>query len=370
MKKMIHQKKMEANSIQAKGISPVIVFIAGLMLLCVSCNDIVYTEPEFPVERDAKWEIVSDVLYFNVVYDLFVYKSFILMVAYDNRTGTVLKVYDKGTGQLLKDMIHYGRGPGEVLSLAFNNVMIEGSNMVFHDFVKGSVITFPLDSLIESSTVSVAERALSVPAWCNYAATLEDNKVLYVMSQSPLYAKTDDMSRFRLVDENGKLLDEYDEASVQDAEKMYTLASVASRYAVSSERNKLAIGTFLGTVLEIYSVDDGIEHLATRYFAEPDFEYVPGSYDWNERTVLGFNDIFADEKCLFTSYDGEINPYYNDEERLTFTKIAVFDWNGSPRELISTDYRIEKLCYSESENTIYAAVADLDGIMYLAKMKL
>jgi len=55
---------------------------------------------------------------------------------------------------------------------------------------------------------------------------------------------------------------------------------------------------------------------------------------------------------------------------LTFTKIAVFDWDGSPRELIRTDYRIEKLCFSESENTFYAAVMDRDGIMYLAKMKL
>ncbi len=370
MKKVIHQKKMEANSIQAKGISPVIVFIAGLMLLCVSCNDIVYTEPEFPVERDAEWEIVSDVLYFNVVYDLFVYKSFILMVAYDNRTGTVLKVYDKGTGQLLKDMIHYGRGPGEVLSLAFNNVMIENGNMVFHDLVKGSVISFPLDSLLESSAASIAERKLSIPAWCSYAATLEDDRVLYIMSRSPMSGKKDDVSRFRLVDEDGKLLDEYDQSPIQDVAKMYTLSSVASKYAVSPERDKLVIGTSLRAVLETYSVDDRIVLLAMGYFAEPDFEYVPGSYDWNERTVLGFNDIFADEEWLYTSYDGEVNPYCHDEERLTFTKIAVFDWEGNPLELIHTDYKIERLCYSETENTIYAAVADLDGIMYLAKMKL
>ena len=367
---MIHRRKMVVNSIHSKCIGPVTVFMAGLIVLCVSCNDTVYAEPEFPVDREAKWEIVSDVLYFNVAYDLFEYKSYILLVAYDNRTGTVLKAYDKETGRHLKDMIHYGRGPGEVLSLAFNNVMIENGNMVFHDLVKGSVISFPLDSLLESSAASIAERKLSIPAWCSYAATLEDDRVLYIMSRSPMSGKKDDVSRFRLVDEDGKLLDEYDQAPIQDVDKMYTLSSVASKYAVSPERDKLVIGTSLGAVLETYSVDDRIVLLAMGYFAEPDFEYVPGSYDWNERTVLGFNDIFADEEWLYTSYDGEVNPYCHDEERLTFTKIAVFGWDGSPRELIRTDYRIEKLCYSESENTIYAAVADLDGIMYLAKMKL
>lgn len=41
-----------------------------------------------------------------------------------------------------------------------------------------------------------------------------------------------------------------------------------------------------------------------------------------------------------------------------------------PLEFIRTDYKIERLCYSEAENTVYAAVADRDGIRYLAKMPL
>ena len=68
--------------------------------------------------------------------------------------------------------------------------------------------------------------------------------------------------------------------------------------------------------------------------------------------------------------DGEVNPFMNDGDRLTYTKIAIFDWEGNPIELIHTDYSIDKMAYSEAENTIYAAVTDRDGIMYLAKLAL
>ena len=142
-------------------------------------------------------------------------------------------------------------------------------------------------------------------------------------------------------------------------------------YSASPDKSRLAIGTLHGTVLETYGIgQDSIAPIAVRVFEEPDIDVSSGGYDYNERTVLGFYDIYAFDDRILAAYDGEVNPYWNSGDRQTYTKIAVFDWEGNPLELIHTDYKIERLCYSETENTIYAAVMDRDGIMYLAKMEL
>ena len=133
------------------------------------------------------------------------------------------------------------------------------------------------------------------------------------------------------------------------------------------------MGTLWGAVLETYSIGvDSISRLYTGYFAEPEFDAVHLSLAENERTVLGFRDLYAENDRLHAVYNGELISSAEAERNssLVFNDIAVFDWDGNPKELIHTDYNIDRICYSARDNAVYASVWDDDGIIYLARLDL
>ena len=73
---------------------------AAAMLLSVSCSDSKYRAPEFPMEREGCWEIISDELYIQV-YDLWDYDSVLVVPSYNRQTKHELSIYSKKTGYVV-----------------------------------------------------------------------------------------------------------------------------------------------------------------------------------------------------------------------------------------------------------------------------
>ena len=232
--------------------------------------------------------------------------------------------------------------------------------------ISGDVLSVPIESLLDT-VLKPDFRSVSIrlPEWCQYAVPMDDG-YFYVTNVGHL--SDDTVSRF-IMEKDGMVTAELNYFPIEDKAKSFTMYNFSS-YAVSPDRTKFVIGTPFGAIMEIYSLDSTIEHKATKYFYEPDFEVTFGSYDYTKGTVLGFHDIYVTDDWIYGVYDGERNPYYAGDERLVDTKIAVFDWDGNPKELIHTDYNIDRICYSARDNAVYASVWDDDGIIYLARLDL
>ena len=342
------------------------VTAAAISLMICSCSEAEYGAPEFPVERESEWEIISDELYVNLTYDMWEYKSYLLVPIADLQTGHNLWIYDKNTGKRVWSGINDGRGPGETIG-GIRKTYFKDGILTYYDDMKGSILRYNVDSLL-SGVFSFTEEVYDAPSWTTTIVEAGDCR-LFVNNVGFASNQRHKVSRFELLDPSGDTLDLYDFWPIKDIyERFYIYGSRI--YSTSSDNTKLVIGTSCGAVMELYEINKVIRPIAVRYFHEPDIDLVPGGYDFNSHTVCGFYDLYAVEDRIFAVYDGEVNPFMNDGDRLTYTKIAIFDWEGNPIELIHTDYSIDKIAYSEAENTIYAAVADRDGIMYLAKLEL
>lgn len=311
----------------------------------------------FPSERSMDFRLISGELHYSMVYDIFEDESHIFLIAYDAKDQTTLQVYDK-KGERVSGAVPEGRGPGEVVF--FNSTLSDDKDIIYNDLMTGKILRYDKALMSVRGASPLAETVLDIPEMTIFMCSPGDG-MLYVRYKSP---------RILLFDANQNPLDSYDEYQVKDSNKA-VMSAVFSKYAVTPDMTKLAVGTSMGIVLETFSIDgDSIKNLSVNSYVEPDFEVLPRTYDFNEHTVLGFSDVYVTDDRIYTVFDGEVNPYWNGEKRTTYTKIAVFDWDGNPLELIRTDYKIEKICYSDAENTLYAAVLDPDGIMYLAKLEL
>lgn len=314
---------------------------AAAMLLSVSCSGPKYRAPEFPVEREGRWEIISGNLYVRVS-DIWEYDSVLVVPSYDRQTKHELGIYSKQTGRLICSGINYGNGPGESLS-GYRNTSLDGGMMSYYDFEKGRALFVNIDSLMRG-TYAYGEQSLEIPAETRVMQNAGDNMILYMSNRSE-YADTSSSRRFTLQEiSTGKTVLSYDYFPIED-----------------------------DAVLETYSIGvDSISRLYTGYFAEPEFDAVHLSLAENERTVLGFRDLYAENDRLYAVYNGELISSAEAERNssLVFNDIAVFDWDGNPQELIHTDYNIDRICYSARDNAVYASVWDDDGIIYLARLDL
>ena len=338
---------------------------AAAMLLSVSCSGPKYRAPEFPVECECRWEIISGELYFNLVNDIFEYDTCFVVPSYDLKTHNTLHIYSRNSGEKIYTGIYSGRGDGETI-YGYRMASLKNGVLSYVSMISGDVLSVPIESLLDT-VLKPDFRSVSIrlPEWCQYAVPMDDG-YFYVTNVGHL--SDDTVSRF-IMEKDGMVTAELNYFPIEDKAKSFTMYNFSS-YAVSPDRTKFVIGTPFGAIMEIYSLDSTIEHKATKYFYEPDFEVTFGSYDYTKGTVLGFHDIYVTDDWIYGVYDGERNPYYAGDERLVDTKIAVFDWDGNPKELIRTDYGIDRICYSERENALYGAVRDIDDIMYLARLDL
>lgn len=338
---------------------------AAAMLLSVSCSDSKYRAPEFPVEREGCWEIISGELYFNLVNDIFEYDTCLVVPSYDLKTHNTQHIYSRNSGEKIYTGIHSGRGYGETIR-GYSMASLKDGILSYVAMETGTVLSVPIESLLDTATgPDFRTVVFDVPGWCEYVVPMDDG-YFYVTNVG--YLSDDTVSRF-IMEKDGRVTAELNYFPIEDKAKSFTMYNFSS-YAVSPDRTKFVIGTPFGAIMEIYSLDSTVEHKVTKFFYEPDFEVTFGSYDYTKGTVLGFHDIYVTDDRIYGVYDGERNPYYAGEERLVDRNIAVFDWEGNPLELIRTDYGIDRICYSERENAVYGAVRDIDDVMYLARLDL
>ena len=89
-------------------------------------------------------------------------------------------------------------------------------------------------------------------------------------------------------------------------------------------------------------------------------------------------DVYAGESRIYAVFDGETNRLIYMEESLlgdpqqypAYSNIAVFDWKGTPLELIRTGTRIENIHVDERDHRLYALYYDDNGDLRIGTLSL
>lgn len=249
------------------------VTAAAISLMICSCSEAEYGAPEFPVERESEWEIISDELYVNLTYDMWEYKSYLLVPVADLQTGHNLWIYDKNTGKRVWSGINGGRGPGETIG-GIRNTYFKDGILTYYDDMKGSILRYNVDSLL-SGVFSFTEEAYDAPLWTSMMVECGDNR-LFMKNVGFASNNLQKVSRFELLDPSGDTLDLYDFWPVKDIEERFHIYVSCYRYSLSPDKRKLAIGTSVGAILETYAVkSNSIRQEAVRFFMSLILMFLP-----------------------------------------------------------------------------------------------
>ena len=125
---------------------------------------------------------------------------------------------------------------------------------------------------------------------------------------------------------------------------------------VSPDKKHLAQGTYIGAVLDILTLSEGIAPVTTRYIYEPVYDIVDAyNITMNAGTRIGFDAIDATDGFIYTL----LNVVYGEElqrpdpEMPFADEISVFDWEGNAVRVIKTSDMMMTLCAC-SDKVLYA----------------
>lgn len=184
-----------------------------------------------------------------------------------------------------------------------------------------------------------------------------------------------DEIRFAVVDHGVRSI-YTDYPSVLPENKKEDIAAVLaynSSLAVAPDKSRWVQASYIGGILEIFGYDGhGIKSVGVNPIYEPVYKGKGQDVSWNEETVIGFDDVVATDKHIYTLLNGAkgkqlksippVNPFTN--------QITVFDWNGDVKEVIHTNCMMMAIDIDEKENVCYAISFNMDHGYDLRKIPL
>ena len=336
-----------------------------------------YSLPCYKEEKTAQFELMTDELFgLNLIRDLYVYKSYIIVVSASLKDWKLIHIYDKESGDPVLDIIDRGRGPKEYNLGRICDFDDNTGVMKIYEPEEGKVIRFQADSLLAYGLDAVSSYSLQLPTSSPvFVSEIADGKTLVVSTTG----STESDERIGIWDEmwnQVSVYDNYPELDLGDDEKFFVFHDIS--FAMSPGKDRFVTGTSWGGILEVFSIGDGIRKTYSGYYVEPTLDLSPEGFisPWpNENTILGFNDIFATSSRLYTVFDGktaslQLLEKSPSERELIYTGVSIFDWDGHALKRINTDYRIERLYADEDEGMLYALVQDRLGRSYLGRINL
>ena len=326
-----------------------------------------FKKPVFPVKENAEFTVITDELIgINVINDLFCGDNWICIYAYDAENQCYMHLFDK-SGEKLFSALKKGRGPNEVMFPATTSFNSKSATLDIFDAIASKNITVHIDSLLLSDGkkgISSINELDSYP---------EKIKVWPGHRLEGRAERKDGQKRLTLLNDFGDTLSTYDSfPEIENKDLLPRLYTFFSGFELSPDHTKLATTSCGGEILETFSLGEEITSIATGYFIEPDVN-IEGAFPYfdNERTILGFSDLFVDNSLIYTAHDGKTLALSDiKDKRSLFSRIAIYDWNCNPVKEIQTDYRIERICVESDSDKMFAVVRDNDSSTYLAHIKL
>lgn len=345
--------------------SAAIILAAGLM----SCSGgDLYSAPKFKAEEEIRFELLSDELMFTP-WGIKQRDTLLVVPGFSTESQNTLFVFDKNTGELVREGVRYGRGPGETVD-GYYNVTLDGDTVRYHERSGMGNMSFSLREFVESgSSMSCTKESRMLPKWCMYYRELPEDRLLTIQSKG--YQSKDTISvRSVSVEKPDGSTARYDGSPVKDPAESF-VAYMQPHVTVSPSGTRLAVAAGCGAILETFDISDGIENTSVSYYIKPGIVVSNGTNSRSDDSVFGIGGMCSTDDRILCSYDGEIR--YGDfrklprEERpLIYRNIATFDWLGRPQILYRSEYRVMYLCADENDGSrIYAILSDNEGRYYI-----
>ena len=324
-----------------------------------------YRYPEFSSEYSSSFELLGEPLFLVNVHHLNLYGNHMLLFSNNLPNGLRMQVYDKKDGSFVRDGLHSGRGPGEVLHIASSSI-INGILYVFDD-LSNSVSSYGIDKLLDGLPSSYLGTETRPTGGARDIRFMEDGDWLVLRNASPLVTEEDDFIRLERI---GRCNDRFNGYPLEDRAMTWNMYQ-QPEVTISPDNKKYAIASTEGCILETFSLTNGIVPLATRYMIKPDFIAGRSSinsfgpdYQHGISSMDSTNDLI-----LASSTDGKTPEKTIESKGLPrYPYIAVFDWRGKPKYRIKTDYSVIRIAYDAREKNLYAALLDDEGIYHLGRM--
>lgn len=340
------------------------LFIIIILFLLYSCkSDSLYNAPRFTHKKVVDLELLSDNLSFNSVNDMYIYDNYVIIVAFDNNTSTYIHIYDKNTGKHIRSGVQRGRGPNETIFGQFNSHFDPRTGVVsMFDFMNRSIIKMDISKFLIGDAGAIYSTEFH-PNFNTKVFPLNDSMFLWINNFSPV--SVDKAARFIVTDDLGDAIYELDKFPYDENTWFRYNLYNSLYYDITPDRDKLAIISNYGLVVEIYELlNDSIRERTTKYYIEPT---IGNEKEYNnDDTILGVNDVYVTDSAIYSAYDGE--HYGNVPSSQFYNNIAVFDWNGNPKSLYKTNMRVLRVCCDDNTDELYAVVENKDESTYLARI--
>ncbi len=342
------------------------LFVLTVMtvLLC-QCSPNEYQAPEFGTVKEMELEILSEDVFNYGPANIELSGDYILISGYSGPTSETFYVFDK-SGKLLKSGINHGRGPGETL-VGYIRMSVYGDTVSYLDLTTKELLSFSLENFMSSDPLEVNTEFLDLPAWCTDAQRTSRGQMVRVISRS--WKKDLDLPQrtVELEDWDGTI-QKYEGQVFEDREISWN-SNMAPFVAISPDGAKMAITPTLGMTVELFSLEGQFRRTGIKRFFAPDVEKVDGQLEYKDTYIYANGAVKATNTELYYAYDGETTRREMNatNDALLFKNLAVFDWEGNPKCLYKTKYRLHRFCIDESEKTVYAILGDKEGRFHLGK---
>ena len=278
-----------------------------------------------------------------------------------------LYIINRNTGQLHAQGMKKGRGPGEVINPDFN-VMINKDQKEISVFEANLKKTVYYYYQTKDSLKLAREENLPLHLF-------KQENVFDCLSVDQYHIGTGvnglfDSLRFAVFNKNTlKPFGSYPNL------KDYLLPEVKARDVIHyvffmktrPDKKKLVTASYIGALLEIFDISQLPDMKQdTAILIYPPTK-IKGSVDDFKNRIIGFEDIYATDKYIYTLLSGCTS---EDESYIFPQAISVFDWKGNPVKQYKTNIGLKSIAVDEETKKIYAIAYTKEDIFTLIEISI
>lgn len=254
-----------------------------------------------------------------------------------------------------------GQGPGELLSANQFHLSPGKDTLYVYDGVSRKLVAYNLDTNLErdrSFTEYKIDYSILPPSETPFIIydllPLGGNQFLLKANQPKLRYGCINLATKQITSVYKDFPSEY---VTGNAEEIWSVFSSDTRTFFKPDYARLFNATYIGGILELFSVGSGWELAmdTTLCIYEPVYGLaegtVPAFVVGNEKTQLGFEDAYAGNEFIYALL-------HEKGDAMEPESVIVFDWQGNAVKEMRTSQRLARFCVDETHNVIYALASD------------
>ena len=294
---------------------------------------------------------------------IYVWNDSIVVVrnSHMDRKHKFLELYNLRSGELLRDYVNVGNGPGEMLVAKF---FYQNDTVLMQDVMKRHITVIPLDSALSGSFKPEFKDTdiRSQVIWPYHSGLLALNPYCFVNEDAGVY---NNGARFIISDSNYV----YKETNEYEYD---TYNAVLTSFLISWSNNRIAVYNAIEPEIEIYDTDTK----PIRKIRGPELSSKIRYSIMSDGDVLTKGDPnsyycdCSDDNYFYLAFIGE---FINMEETIfdvDRSYIFKFDWDGNFVDSYYVDHFVSSMSLSEDGQSMYIFGVNRDGenVFYRARL--